>query len=100
MSLAKGLGAPIAVLAGSRATVKQFEFQSETRIHSSPPSVAHIRAAFHALAQNQVLGEGLRQILVRHVTYLRDLLGAAGFSLGGSLVPIQTLGAISRHQAR
>ena len=38
-SLAKGFGVPIAVLAGSRARIREFEEKSLTRVHCSPPSM-------------------------------------------------------------
>ena len=53
-SLAKAFGVPIAVLAGSEALIGRFEQRSETRLHCSPPSLAALRAAEHALAMNRV----------------------------------------------
>ena len=41
-SLAKAFGAPLAMLAGSAAVVGEFERQSATRVHCSPPSVAAV----------------------------------------------------------
>src|SRR4030095_732297 len=56
-SLAKRFGVPLAVLAGSEAAVSRFEATSETRVHCSPPSVAALHAAAHALAVHRRDGE-------------------------------------------
>ena len=79
-SLAKGFGAPLAVLSGSRAVIGRFHDQSETRVHCSPPSVAAIRAAQRALDVNRKHGEGLRARLARLVSRLRHCLARAGFT--------------------
>jgi len=39
-SLAKGFGAPLAVLAGSARVVARFEAEAATPVHCSPPSAA------------------------------------------------------------
>src|SRR5436190_18022397 len=44
-SLAKGFGVPMAVLSAASDVVARFAAQSETRVHSSPPSLAHLHAA-------------------------------------------------------
>src|SRR5690348_1119290 len=51
-SLAKGFGAPLAVMAGSDPMIAAFERSSATREHCSPPSLAAIAAAERALAIN------------------------------------------------
>lgn len=94
-SLAKGFGVPMAVLAGSRAAVRTFEAKSETRIHASPPSIAAVHAAEHALAVNRVHGDGLRLRLGQLVRQFRKRLAKAGFSATGRLFPVQTLTPIS-----
>ena len=90
-SLAKGFGAPVAVLSGSTAAIKYFEEQSETRVHCSPPSIAHLLAVRYALSINDRQGEALRSRLIQLVNYFRSRLTAAGFSLGSGLFPVQTL---------
>jgi 8-amino-7-oxononanoate synthase len=90
-SLAKGFGVPVAVLAGSKAMIRNFEAKSETRVHCSPPSVAVIRAAEHALAENEEMGDTLRMHLAQRVKQFRDRLARAGFSTSGGLFPVQTL---------
>jgi 8-amino-7-oxononanoate synthase len=90
-SLAKGFGVPVAALAGSTALLEQFMATSETWVHSSPPSIAVIHAAEHALAVNRARGEALRQRLVQSIRRFRHRLTAAGFAAVGGLFPVQTL---------
>lgn len=77
-SLAKGFGSPLAVLAGSRDMVEHFRAQSDTRLHCSPPSVAAVLAAGHALAVNRGRGDALRARLTRAVTRMGRWIAAAG----------------------
>lgn len=93
-SLAKGLGVPVAVFAGSEAAVSRFEATSETRVHCSPPSVATLHAAAHALALNRSHGETLRARLACLVRMFRRRLAHAGFPLTGGLFPVQTLATV------
>ncbi len=103
-SLAKGLGVPMAVLAGSHVIVRRFEEQSETRVHCSPPSLAVIHAAEHALYANDVYGDELRQRLAQNVRHFRQRLMQAGLAASDGLFPMQTLklnpdlDAINLHQ--
>lgn len=90
-SLAKGFGVPVAVLAGSRALVRWFKDKSQTRTHCSPPSIAAIHAAEHALRVNESQGDTLRLRLVRLVHYFRGRLARIGWSAIGGLCPVQTL---------
>lgn len=93
-SLAKGFGAPLAALSGSAAAVAGFVTRSETRVHSSPPSLAALRAAAAALAHNRARGDSLRARLVRLVERLRVRLGAAGLALERGAFPVQTLAPV------
>jgi 8-amino-7-oxononanoate synthase len=93
-SLAKGFGVPVAALAGSSALVRWFEARSETRVHCSPPSVAVLRAAEHALAVNETRGDTLRQDLAARVQQFRDGLERVGLSASGDLFPAQTLAPV------
>lgn len=79
-SLAKGFGAPVAVLAGSHEWIDRFREESETRVHCSPPSVAVIHAADRALHLNRTHGEGLRGRLANLVSKLRRCFAQAGFT--------------------
>ncbi len=90
-SLAKSLGVPIAVLSGSRALVERFEATSQTRVHCSPPSVAHLRAADHALALNDIVGDAARQRLMQRVGFFRAQLADVGLHSSGGLLPNQSL---------
>lgn len=90
-SLAKGFGVPVAVLSGSRATVGHFEAKSETRVHCSPPSMAVVHAAEHALEINDSQGDALRLRLAQRVRYFRGRLKEIGLSARAGLFPVQTL---------
>jgi len=90
-SLAKGFGAPVALLAGSKAMVERFEAESETRVHCSPPSAAVVSAAEHALWINHTRGDDLRSYLARLVFWFRRRLAVLGLSPAGGLFPVQTL---------
>jgi 8-amino-7-oxononanoate synthase len=90
-SLAKGFGVPMAVMAGSEATIARFEERSETRVHCSPPSIATIHAAEHALDVNDVHGMALRLRLVQNVWHFRTRLAEPGLAAIGGLFPVQTL---------
>jgi 8-amino-7-oxononanoate synthase len=90
-SLAKAFGVPLAVLAGCSRAIDDFENRSETRIHTSPPSVVAIRAAEHAVIINQMHGEHLRLRLWRLVRLFRTLLARAGLAAVGGDHPVQTI---------
>jgi 8-amino-7-oxononanoate synthase len=90
-SLAKGFGAPLAVLAGSAASVRSFDQESETLIYSSPPSVASIRAAEAALSINREWGDRLRARLSERVVRFRTGLQEIGLIASGGLSPVQNL---------
>jgi 8-amino-7-oxononanoate synthase len=90
-SLAKGLGVPIAVLAGSDTAIERFNQHSETRVHCSPPSIAMVRAAEHALIVNATHGDTLREQLAQRVQYFRARLAELALSAEGGLFPVQTL---------
>jgi 8-amino-7-oxononanoate synthase len=84
----------VAILAGSKSLVRWFEGKSETRMHCSPPSVAVLHAAEHALAVNQSCGDALRQYLAERVRQFHERLEKTGFSTPDGLFPIQTLGPL------
>jgi 8-amino-7-oxononanoate synthase len=91
-SLAKGFGAPLAALSGSRALVERFAAESLTRVHGSPPSVPAVRAAARALALNRARGDGLRERLAGNVERFRGLLAERGVRrIAGGSFPVQTL---------
>src|SRR5262249_19696524 len=92
-SLAKAFGTPIALLAGSEPLIRRFHERSETRVHSSPPSVAVIEAARHALAVNRTCGDALRGRLQQRVASFREWLRQSGLATTGGWFPVQTLRA-------
>ena len=93
-SLAKGFGAPLAVVGGSAPDVAQFGALSETRVHTSPPSFADLHAAERALELNRSHGDALRVRLARLVLKFRSGLSRLGLPIGRSLFPVQSLGQI------
>lgn len=99
-SLAKGFGVPVAVLSGSENLIDDFEQKSQTRVHCSPPSVAVLYAAAHALALNRTQDEARRRRLLRLVRHFRAALAEAGLSAHGGLFPVQTFIPINRRVAR
>ncbi|HEX3140860.1 MAG TPA: aminotransferase class I/II-fold pyridoxal phosphate-dependent enzyme [Rhizobacter sp.] len=90
-SLAKGFGVPVALLAGSSALLQRFEQHSASREHMSPPSMAVIQAARHAIAINREHGDSLRARLWRTVRRLRSQLALLGLATQGDDFPVQTL---------
>jgi 8-amino-7-oxononanoate synthase len=90
-SLAKSFGAPLAMLGGPRAAVHRFARLSETRVYSSPPAVAAVRAAEAALAANRERGDRLRAGLASRVWRFRRRLAAAGIATRGGASPVQDL---------
>jgi 8-amino-7-oxononanoate synthase len=90
-SLAKGFGAPLAALSGSAALVRRFERQSETRTHSSPPSLAVLDAAHRALALNAQHGDASRRRLAGLVRHFREGVETLGLRPPRSLFPVQEL---------
>jgi 8-amino-7-oxononanoate synthase len=94
-SLAKGFGAPLAVLAGNANLIAKFKRLSATRVHSSPPSLAAIGAAQRALSMNETLGDHLRSHLAKLVRHFREGLRQIGLLACGGLFPVQTLKAVT-----
>jgi len=95
-SLAKGFGVPVAAVAGSGAVVRRYVVRSETRVHCSPPSNAHLHAAIAAMRINAARGDALRMRLAGLVSQFRTMLGALGVPLTPGLFPVQTMGADTR----
>lgn len=90
-SLAKAFGAPLAVLCAGAELVARFEDASQTRSHTSPPSVAVLRAAQQALMLNRRQGDQLRWHLWRLVTHWRGALARRGLASHGGDFPLQTV---------
>jgi 8-amino-7-oxononanoate synthase len=92
-SLAKGFGVPLATLGGSAKLIRRFTRQSETLVHASPPSIAVLHAAEHALMLNAARGDAIRRHLARLVTRFRERIYRTRLSGTHSLFPVQTLTA-------
>jgi 8-amino-7-oxononanoate synthase len=92
-SLAKGFGVPLATLGGSAKLIRQFIRRSETTTHASPPSIAVLHAAEHALMLNAERGDVIRRHLARLVTRFRGQICRTRLSGTESLFPVQTLTA-------
>ena len=90
-SLAKGFGAPLAIIAGSRAVVRSFARASGTRVHCSAPSFAALHAAARALAINTRDGDAIRARLSMLVDRFRARMRAGGVRLTRGRFPIQSL---------
>ncbi len=93
-SLAKGFGVPVAVLSGSQSMVRKFKEKSKTLVHCSPPSIAVIHAAEHALSINLEKGDALRLHLAGLVRRFKEELRDLGISTIGGFFPFQTLNLI------
>jgi 8-amino-7-oxononanoate synthase len=99
-SLAKGFGAPLAALSGSEGLIARFRRDSETRVHCSPPSVAAVRAARHALDAAAQWGEVWRARLLWLVRKLREALVRAGLAPVGDMpFPVQSFASRHGHNA-
>ena len=88
-SLAKGLGVPVAVLAGSAERISQFRQRSEVRVHTSPVSNLHAWAAWQALQTDQQHGDNRRDRLYRNVMLFQRTLRSVVTS--GGFFPVQKL---------
>jgi 8-amino-7-oxononanoate synthase len=90
-SLAKGFGAPLAMIGGSKNFIRRFKAESQTRVHCSPPSAADVSAAEHALAVNTMRGDMLRRKLGRLVHLFKRRLTDVPVSASRGLFPVQSL---------
>jgi 8-amino-7-oxononanoate synthase len=96
-SLAKGFGAPLAVVAGDARMVAMVARRGPLRVHASPPSAADVSAAEAALRINAQAGEQLRARLLRLVRRLRRGLRWLGMPLAAaSCLPVQPVGPLPR----
>ncbi|UOQ96260.1 aminotransferase class I/II-fold pyridoxal phosphate-dependent enzyme [Hymenobacter sp. 5317J-9] len=103
-SLAKGLGVPVAVLAGRASRLAQFRRRAETRVHTSPVSAWHAWAAEQALRHDARHGHAARRRLGLRITQFRRALARAGIRPLGDDFPVQkivldrTTAALGLHQ--
>lgn len=71
-SLAKGLSAPLAVVAGSASRIERVRRDGPTRVHAGPPTTADVAALGSALADDTL--DGRRSRLARLVLRARSAL--------------------------
>jgi 8-amino-7-oxononanoate synthase len=90
-SLAKAFGVPVAMVTGSAGFIRGYLALSQTRVHCSPPSSAHLSAGAHALMVNQCSGERLRARLADLVDRFQYGLGQAGLPVPRGTFPVQSL---------
>jgi 8-amino-7-oxononanoate synthase len=98
-SLAKGFGAPLAFVGAPREVITHLREASETRVHTSPPSTADLRAAERALAVNRTSGDAARFRLAGLVARLRSGFGRLGLGLCPSLFPFQRIVSLPGQEA-
>jgi 8-amino-7-oxononanoate synthase len=98
-SLAKAFGAPLTVLAGPAAVLDEVASRGPTRVHSSAPSAADLRAAQRALVLNARVGDELRSRLLWLVSRFRQRLSRRGCRLADGEFPVQRLPPTSRRGA-
>lgn len=98
VSLAKGMGVPMSVISSSHRFIASFARHSETRVNSSPVSLAHLQAAMNAFRINKREGDERRSALWRNIYLLRSLLQQAGILVEGGIFPVQTIRCHSRQQ--
>lgn len=98
-SLAKAFGAPLAVLAADATLIADIERESQTRLHTSPPNQASVRAGQIALQANPSIGEQRRQKLWRNLQYWWQGLFALGLRSQGGPFPVQSLIFASTQQS-
>lgn len=90
-SLSKAFNVPIAVLAGSRASIARFRDASASRLYCGPPSIPNALAAMRAVMLNARIGGRLRDALGRRIALFRTACAAFGVALGTGKLPVQTV---------
>ena len=90
-SLAKGFGAPLAVLSGEKNLIRSVMQNSGTRLHCSPPATAAIRAAERALEINRQGGDQIRKNLLARVRQFQHGIRKLGLISACGLFPIQII---------
>jgi 8-amino-7-oxononanoate synthase len=96
-SLAKGLGVPLALLGGDASWVRWFERNSQTRVHASPSSAAHLAALGSALDTLERHGDRLRTRLLDRIHTFR---AHAGPALAPGVFPVQSTTALPEATTR
>ena len=79
------------MVGGSAGFITGYRDGSETRLHCSPPSFAHIAAGSRALSVNQVAGDRLRARLAGLVDRFQRGLRDAGLPVPLGRFPVQSV---------
>ncbi len=87
-SLAKAFGAPVAVLSGSSKIIQQVKERSLSRVHCSPPSMANIQSAWHALNINHIEGDYRRYILLQRIRQFKKGLQEESIKATKGIFPV------------
>jgi 8-amino-7-oxononanoate synthase len=98
-SLAKGFGAPVALLAGPAELVDEIGTRGPTRLHSSAPARADVRAAEHALTVNAAHGDRIRARLLTLVRRFRQRSADRGTLTAAGEFPVQRLASTDERRA-
>ena len=88
-SLAKGLGVPVAAVAGPTAFIEMVERRGPCRTHCSPPSTPDVLAAAAALRVNRSRGDRLRRRLATLVSRWQVISSELGLITMGAICPVQ-----------
>jgi len=88
--MAKALGVPVAMLAASSSFIDSFIEQSDTWVHCSPPSIAHLKAAAVRCAQSR-RGRPASLPSAGECPRLRREMRDAGLPVRGGIFPLQRL---------
>lgn len=88
-SLAKAFGVPLAIMGGPAALIKRIKEGGSTRFHSSPPSRAHLHAAWAVVHLNETKGEQLRMQLLQRIRLFRNYMRQLPVALSGGWFPAQ-----------
>ncbi len=88
VSLAKGLGVPVAALLSDSSTVDRVRRDGPTLMHASGPTAADLASLRHALSISAGELERRRAVLAEHTVVLRESLTSRGVPVVGSPFPI------------
>jgi len=95
-SLAKALGAPVAVVVGPNNILRMLD-DLGTRVHSSPPTVVDLHAAKNGLEANAASGDARRARLLGLIRRLQARLSRGPARPVGGIFPVQ--GVRTQHLA-
>jgi 8-amino-7-oxononanoate synthase len=99
ISLAKAFGVPMAVVSGNARFIQAFENAGDTRVYSSPVSIAHLVAAINALKINSFAGDERRNKLWSNLSLVRNELKQADINSSGGIFPVQSITGLHSNEA-